>query len=610
MADSDDRGQAWRVAPSAYLATRPATYTVPHPVSRYLTMPDGCRLAIDIYLPQGGDAQERTWPTILILTPYCRRFEMAPDATTEACPGTFRYRDMFVPRGYAVVVVDTRGSGASFGTRDSFRSPRERDDYPVIVDWVISQPWSDGNVGATGISYLGAASDFLASTGHPAVKAIAPLFAVWDTYSDNYYPGGILIKKLAKVYDDLMVALDHDQRDLRRTFAYYADPNLEGPAPVDEDEDGSLCRAAVREHLANFRQPDFMSEFKFRDDTLPYDKTFTSAKFGPYNYVDGVREDVAVYAVSGWYDGAGYANGTISRYLTLPNRKKYLLLGPWDHGARVNVSPWRDGVAPQFNVFAEVLRFFDEHLAGKKTGLADESPIHFFTEHEEVWRESKTWPPITASRQFHLSNAQALAADAVLGAGSDAYQVDFGLGTGEQTRYERIAGIDTTTYYTDWQEREVRMLSYTSVPLTEGIELSGHAIASLWVSSSEPDAALFVYLSEVEADGTVRYVTEGLLRALLRKESPCPQNYKTTWPYRSFTRADAEPMPIGKPELLRVPLLPVSWAFSKGSRIRLSIAGADADHCGQIPHGRPPKLGVYWGGELGSKLEMPAKPLV
>ena len=36
---------------------------------------------------------------------------------------------MFVPRGYALVVVDVRGTGASFGTRDSFRSPRERDDY-------------------------------------------------------------------------------------------------------------------------------------------------------------------------------------------------------------------------------------------------------------------------------------------------------------------------------------------------------------------------------------------------------------------------------------------------------------------------------------------------
>ena len=86
-----------------------------------------------------------------------------------------------MPRGYAVVVVDVRGTGASFGTRDSFRSPREREDSREIADWIVAQPWSDGRIGSTGISYLGAAADFLASTGHPAVKAIAPLFAVWDT---------------------------------------------------------------------------------------------------------------------------------------------------------------------------------------------------------------------------------------------------------------------------------------------------------------------------------------------------------------------------------------------------------------------------------------------
>ena len=64
---------------------------------------------------------------------------------------------------------------ASFGTRDSFRSPRERDDTSEIADWIVAQPWSNGAIGATGISYVGAAADFLATTGHPAVKAIAPL---------------------------------------------------------------------------------------------------------------------------------------------------------------------------------------------------------------------------------------------------------------------------------------------------------------------------------------------------------------------------------------------------------------------------------------------------
>ena len=108
----------------------------------------------------------KRWPTVLILTPYVRRFELTAGSNIEPSPNSYKYRDMFVPRGYALVVVDARGTGASFGTRDSFRSPRERADYRAIADWIVAQKWSDGRIGATGISYLGAACDFLASTGH------------------------------------------------------------------------------------------------------------------------------------------------------------------------------------------------------------------------------------------------------------------------------------------------------------------------------------------------------------------------------------------------------------------------------------------------------------
>ena len=603
MADRDDLGPAWKVPPSRYLAGRPAEHRVGAPRSVYVTMADGCRLAVDVMLPDGDAA--RRWPTVLILTPYVRRFELAVGSNVEPSPNSYKYRDMFVPRGYAVVVVDARGTGASFGTRDSFRSPRERADYKEIADWIVAQPWSDGRIGATGISYLGAACDFLASTGHEAVKAIAPLFAVWDTWADNYYPGGMLIKRLALVYDELMLALDHDRRDLRSKFSYFADPALQGPMPVDDDKDGSLARAAVREHLANFRMPDFMSEFKFRDDTLPYDPSFSSAAFGPYNYLDEMPADVAVYAISGWMDGAGYANGTLSRFLTLPNAQRRIMLGPWDHGARVNVSPWRNRVEPELPVLGEVLRFFDQHLAGRETGLLDEAPIHYFAMHAEEWRAAESWPPVKGSRQLFTAPDQRLAKSPSDKAASTAYQADFSVGSGAQTRYERIAGIDAMAYYADWTERESKLLSFTTEPLAAPLEIAGHPVVSLWLASSEPDAAVFVYLSEVETDGTARYVTEGLLRAIHRAEAPAPKNYRTTWPWRTFARKDAKPMPAGEPQLLRFALLPTAWRFAAGSRIRLSIAGGDADHFVQTPHGRPPLLTIMSGGDKATRLDLP-----
>src|SRR5215216_1944305 len=261
MADTDTNGQAWRVPPSAYLATRPPEFACPaKPSSLYLAMRDGCRLAIDVYLPQqaAGPAPAAKAPAILILTPYYRRFALKDDAPagTENTPNAAKYRDFFVPRGYALVVIDVRGTGASFGTRDSFRSPAEREDYGEIAEWIIAQPWSNGVIGSTGISYLGAAALFLASTGHPGVKAVAPLFAVWNTYVDHFYPGGVLLNRLAANYNELMIALDHDRRDLLARYPYFKDPNFAGPQPVDEDRDATLVRAAVGEHLGNFHMPD------------------------------------------------------------------------------------------------------------------------------------------------------------------------------------------------------------------------------------------------------------------------------------------------------------------------------------------------------------------
>ena len=409
MSSAHEGAEAWEVAPGAYLAQRPEPFSAGRPHSLYLAMRDGCRIALDVYRPQGpGGPVTNPVPTILILTPYYRRFRLRDGATGEPSPNAGKYRDAFVPRGYAVVVADVRGTGASFGTRDSFRSPREREDSREIADWIVAQPWSDGRIGSTGISYLGAGADFLAATGHPAVRAIAPLFSVWDTYADNYYPGGILLTGLTRVYDELMIGLDQDRRDILRRFSYFANPDFEGPQPVDDDPGGRAVREAVAEHRGNFRQTDFMAEFRFRDDGLPYDPSFTSASFSPYSVRDGIRPNVAIYSVSGWRDGAGYANGALARYLTLSRNPRHLLLGPWDHGARIDVSPWRKAVEPSFPLMGELVRFFDHYLAGKETGLEREAPVHYFTLHEERWHAAPSWPPVEDAMAFRLADRRRL----------------------------------------------------------------------------------------------------------------------------------------------------------------------------------------------------------
>jgi len=609
MTDDPSGCDTWACDPATYLKQRPARFALPaRPFSVYLAMHDGVRLAVDVHVPQGRP-EGTSFPTIVVFTPYYRRFavhEGAP-ADTEVSPNVGRYRDFFVPRGYALVAVDVRGTGASFGTRDSFRSPRERGDYARVIDWIVEQPWCDGHIGSTGISYVGAAADFAASSEHGALKAIAPISAVWDTYADHYYPGGMLLSNLATAYNELMIALDHDRRDLLQHYVYFSNPNLAGPAPVDEDSDGALAHAAVREHVANFHMPDFIHEFQFRDSSLPYEPTFTSDAFSPHAYVAQMPDDLAVLSISGWMDG-GYMNGSISRFLTHANGRQHLLLGPWDHGARTHVSPFRTREEPSFPVLAEVLRFFDTYLRGDDTGLAGEAPVHYFTMAEERWKAAETWPPADDTFTLYLSDGNGLMPSA-RPASQDAYAVDYGWGSGANTRYGRLAAQNVREYYPDWHERGAPLLRYESAGLGRDTVVSGHPIVCLHLVTDQPDAAVFVYLEDVAPDGRRRYVTEGVLRALHRKQGTPPASYAVCWPYRSFTRADAEPVPPGEAIELEFALLPTSWRFRAGHRIAIAIAGADWDHYSRLPHGRPGRWHILHGQGQASRLALPVEDI-
>jgi len=89
--------------------------------------------------------------------------------------------------------------------------------------------------------------------------------------------------------------------------------------------------------------------------------------------------------------------------------------------------------------------------------------------------------------------------------------------TGAHSRFERLGLQDIAQYYGDWHGREDRMLTFVTEPFAQEMELTGHVIARLMLASSETDAGVFVYLSEVDAEGRSHYITEGFLRALHRK---------------------------------------------------------------------------------------------
>ena len=590
----------WHTPPKDYVAAKATPYQGERLHSQYVTVRDGIRLAVDVHLPGTLD-EEKTYPAICIFTPYYRRFALRKGHRDgiDACPTVAFYRDNFVPWGYAVVCVDVRGSGASFGCRDGFRSPAERLDHHDIVDWVAQQNWCDGNIGATGISYPGAASDFLATTNHPAVKAVAPLFAVWDTWSNHLYPGGVLLTCVTRNYGQLSDALDFDRRDLIPDYAYFKDDDLAGPAPVDEDTDASLLATAIKEHAANFNMQDFAQQFRYRDAALSDDPDYTSAKIAPYHYHQDnpdTDRNVAYYSVSGWMDGGGYSTGTIQRHLWLQNPDNRLMLGPWDHGARGHCSPWRptDAGAQQPIVAAEVLRFFDKHLKGMDSGLDAEKRVHYYTMGAEQWQAADSWPPAQPNTQLYFAEGGSLTEMAPKATdGEDIYQADYDCRTGFHTRYDRLYIANVETYYDEWHGCDDHMLNYTGAPLAVDTEMSGHATVDLHFAASEKDACFFVYISDITPDGRSVYVTEGVFRALHRAPGENPPTIPATGPVHSFNTADAQHLVPGTPAEVAFELLPTSYLFKAGHRIRVSIASADSDHFTRIPDGRPPRLQFF-----------------
>ena len=98
--------------------------------------------------------------------------------------------DLFNRAGFALVVADARGTGASFGSRAGELSEREIKDYGELVGWVAAQPWSNGRVGVYGTSYKGQAAELTAGLGNPNLVAAAALFSPYDPYRELFYPGG------------------------------------------------------------------------------------------------------------------------------------------------------------------------------------------------------------------------------------------------------------------------------------------------------------------------------------------------------------------------------------------------------------------------------------
>ena len=283
--------------------------------SRYLTMQDGVKIAVTVYRPVSTNEHSRH-PTILHQTRYWRSIEyrwplsMFKEEQPRGLMGTYAAR--FLANGYVWVDVDVRGSGASFGSRPYAYSPKEIHDGAEIVDWIIQQPWSNGKVGALGISYAGAAAEMLLANQHPAVKAVAPLFSGFDLYPEIAFPGGIHLTWFTKTWTYINNQLDQNQLPFR---GWMAKVFVHGVSPVDEDDDRSLLMTALSEHQSNWSPHKEALSLIFRDDAPSSDAIPNIDSLSTQSYAkDIAASGAAIYSYSGWFDG-GYQMAAIKRHL-------------------------------------------------------------------------------------------------------------------------------------------------------------------------------------------------------------------------------------------------------------------------------------------------------
>lgn len=603
---------------AAFAADTMTPAGIPQNQSIYLTMRDGVKIAVDVWVP-ATLAKGQKIPAILKMTSYWRAVGLAERT------GAFRVlgavgvvptedmnkpeADAFGAAGFALVYVDARGTGASYGSRQHPFTEDELNDYKEVVDWVIAQSWSNGKVGAMGCAYEGTAAELLLTRNHPAVKAVAPMFSDFDPWLNLVSPGGVLNEWFIRFWRDGTHMLDnndlvavaklkgHDVETLKRVIT--------GVKRVSEDSSGSLLAAALQLRNQNADVYAAARKAEYKDD--PFGSGPAFAAFSSYAKKEAIEQSNApMFVWVSWLDAAT-VSGALSRYNTFSNPMR-VVIGPWSHQGRFDSNPFNAANATleltKEKRDQQLIQFFSAHL--KDADTKEPRQISYYTMGENKWKTTNVWPPKgVEQRGWYFSPNNALSPSAPADANaSDAYKIDFTATTGERNRWRTEAqGEDVV--YADRAEQDKKLLCYTSPPLDKDTEITGSPVVTLYASSTENDGAFFVYLERVDASGRVSYLTEGMLHARHRAVSTATPPYAELGPYHTFARADVQMLMPGEVTEISFDLIPTSVLLRKGDRIRVAIAGHDASCFARNPKTGEPTITMMRSATQASKIEMP-----
>jgi uncharacterized protein len=573
----------------AAAAGRSAASAFPRLQSRYIRMPDGVRLAVDIWLPAGTTAGTRL-PTVLEADRYWRAW-----AYTGGIKNNKNYyiATPWNARGYAYMFADLRGTGASFGTLKAELGRQLVADVGSLANWIAAQPWSNGRVGVTGVSYSADIAMGSLALHNPHITAAAPLSYDFDPYEDIMRPGGILIQPLVAPYGLLLQILDKADGITCATNAQTGQlcqaAQLTGllPEPASGPAGPALRAAARAQHFHNANLPAMAQAGVYRD-WAHGPQSWTVASVGPKTAAIAVG-GVPILTFAGWLD-AGTANGVLSQFASLPNTQESWI-GPWNHGQGWLADPFQRShlltPAEHQQLNDRVYAFFDRYV--KHHARPDGTPlIHYYTLNAGTWHTTTRWPVAgTQVHRLYFGAGHTLTwQPGAARPGSDLLHLNPTAGTGHYDRWNTNLTGDKVSY-PNRAAVDRKLLTYTTAPLRQATTVTGLGRVTLDVTGlrGARHGALYAYLEDVQPSGRVTYITEGELALADHAIAPKKDNpawHKLRTP-RTYARADAAPFPLHRPQQITFDLLPTSVQFHAGDRIRIAIAAADPDSFQLLP---------------------------
>ncbi|HBI83938.1 MAG TPA: hypothetical protein DDY24_09455 [Alcaligenaceae bacterium] len=536
-----------------------------------MPMRDNVCLRSYVYRPKASGS----YPVILSRGPYDMNGSM------DKWPALYRH---LARRGYVCVTQDVRGR---FGSEGEFVPMlNEHEDTYDAIEWLAIQPWSNGRVGMTGVSYLGYTSYCGAIMNAPSLKAIMP---VCINYGMEVTTGAPTLSGIV----GWLVWAGHNISGLKNA-ARIDWMHL----PLDQiDDEAEMAhpwyKSQVRERY------DEVSMLRKQPDEI--EKAIAKIK-------------IPTYVVAGWYDNL--TEGMLTNYERQAKGSSdlRLVIGPWHHNLGDLEQPFI-GKIPTPDVYLnrwylEMERFFNHYLKEDGKPWSPPGPVLLYILGTNEWRYEQEWPLARAQpTAIYLSSSGRAATDMEDGKltwDEPASEVPDQYDYNPLNPVRSIEGLNIwhfNHYMGDRQTIEARddVLVYTTAVLQDDMEVTGIIEATLYAASSAPDTDFMVNLIDVYPDGHTQFLTHGVMRVTYREGL--------------HERKLIEPGRIYKYEFK---LQPIGVKFQKGHRMRVEITSSEmdkyarnqnvADAPGTTANVAIAHQTIYHGREYPSKLVLPMIP--